>query len=611
MIMGITELENLIKKYRDAYWNGETMVSDAEYDKLIEELRTIDPNNVLLTNIEHGNITGKKITHEKPMLSLDKVYSKEDLMEWIKKVSRTDDEKFFIQPKYDGISCHYDNGIYSTRGNGYIGENITDVCIAICKNICEDNRNKNDFYGEIVIKKSDFKNIYNHIFRPNGNTFKNSRNAVAGILNNDDYMYYATQGAIITLIDYDKYSFEIQAKDAEYSWDVIRGIINNLDYPMDGIVVKIADKEYADSLGFTAHHPNGAMAFKFENASAETALIDIEFGMGKEYLTATAVFNPVNLNGVTISRAYIPMKSTTLPCVMNGDFSFGSTIVVERAGDVIPHIIEVKSKPLSNILIDKCPFCGSPIIINDSNVKCSNDNCRKKKVVKLYNSLMALGIKNVGEKMVDDMCYWMESKGKEISLLNWMRNMVVSNIDAISHMQGYGKVSATNIVNETRMIVNTTVAKFIASLGILNVGIKIGEKLSTLGGLNNVLKVDLNTLKNMEYVGSIMANRIHEYFQKNYNDIWLLSYEFNIVEDVFEDNNDKKTVCFTGAMRLKRSEMSKIAEDKGYKVLDNVKKGLDYLVLADSEDETSSKCVKAKKNGIKIIRENDFLNGNF
>jgi len=609
----INDLVSEIIKYRDAYWNGETLISDAEYDSKIEELRKIDSNHPILHTIEHGKAISmdKQIIHEKPMLSLNKVYNKDDLMEWIKHVSRNEKEIFLIQPKYDGISCHYDKGIYSTRGDGNIGENITNVCVAMCNHQEEDGRKKIDFYGEIVIKKSDFKNIYSKVFRPDGNLFKNSRNAVAGILGNDDYMYYANQGAILTLIDYDKYSFESSVEDFEKNWDVFKGIINTLDYPMDGIVIKIKDKEYAESLGYTAHHPKGAIAFKFENASAETVLLDVEYGMGKENITAIAVFEPIELNGVTISKAVIPMNSKNLPNIYNGDFRKGSKIIVERAGDVIPHIIKIETNSEGELFfIDKCPFCNSEIEIADSAIKCKNDDCRKKLIHKLYDALTILGIKNIGEKNVDVISeYILEKNGLKINLDNWMSCIVKTNycFEALSNIPRFGAKSAQNIINETQKIRETSISKLIAALGIPNVGIKIGNELEKFGNILDIVKLPEDVLANIDGIGTIMAKRLHEIFVKHEDEIIAVASHFKFKNNDINVNKNKETICFTGAMTYSRSQMSKFAIDAGYDVIDSVTKNLNILVVADNADFTSSKCVKALKYGTKVIKEMDFF----
>lgn len=612
-----TEIESEIKRLREAYWNGNCETPDVVYDTLVEQLRSIDPCNALLTTPEHGDGGLAKIEHKVPMLSLQKVYKKDDLMKWIDSVSRSDDEEFLVQPKYDGISCHCQNGIYSTRGDGNFGENITGVCLAMCDTEYGDDCDKTDFYGEIVIRNSDFATFYKNVKRENGETFKTQRNAVAGILNADDYGFYRKQKAVITLVDYGKYSFSMKKSEADAKWDVIRSAINALDYPMDGIVVKIADKDWYEKQGVTSHHPKGAMAFKFENSSASTFLKSIEWGMGKEYITATAVFQSVTLGGVKVSRAFIPMKSRTLPCVMNGDFNYDAILKVERAGDVIPHITEVSYNPAGGtpFSIDKCPFCGGEIEVTESGVRCLNPSCRRKSVHRLYDALVQLGAKDIGEATVSDLCDKLGAKDEEIGLRWWLSHTTtLAGIDDIEKLDGYGMTSATQIVSEMAVVCrNATVAQFIASLGIPNVGIKIGRVIeANYGTVENFAdKADFYGLCKLEGIGDVMANRIVDWLHANGSEMLALAKMFfkfaPPAQPVQKQASSKGTVCFTGKMKFQRSEMQRIARQNGYEPLDSVTKGLDTLVVADDVDLTSSKCVKAQKYGTTIVRESDFL----
>lgn len=610
----IDGLETRIKELRKAYWDGECTTPDAEYDALVEKLRSVEPNNPLLSTPEHGVMKGGKVVHKEPMLSLQKVYNKDDLMKWVESVSRSDDEEFLVQPKYDGISCHYDHGIWSTRGDGNMGENISSVCQRMCDAEKADDTEltqDDDLLGEIVIRKSVFGTTYRNVRRENGETFKNTRNAVAGILNADDFEMYARQNARIAFVDYNKYSFSMKKSEADIKWDIIKGVINSLDYPMDGIVVKIADRDWYDQQGSTSHHPKGAMAFKFENSSARTFLKSVDWGMGKEYITATAVFEPVNLGGVTVTRASIPMKSKTLPCIMDLDFNEEAVVTVERAGDVIPHITKIEKSPHGRAFsIDRCPFCGSPIEVLESGVKCTNPDCEQKKIHRLYEALVVLGVKNVGEATVSELHH--KINGSDPTLYWWM-TVVPHSPYTIAELDGYGISSARMIIDETKKAMHTTVAKFIAALGIPNVGIKIGReieaKFTTVSNFANASTVD--NLQALDGVGDIMAKRIREWVDNNYGDLLKLERLFTFEKPEGSagtgSSNGKKTVCFTGAMRMTRSDMHGMAMKAGYIPVDSVTKSLDILVVADGVDLTSSKCVKAKKYGTEIMREDEFV----
>lgn len=606
-------IEKTIRDLREAYWKGNPLVSDTAYDDIVEELRSIDPNNKLLTEIEHSEENSNSVVHNKPMLSLDKVYKEEALFEWVRANARNENEKFLIQPKYDGISCHLLNGVWSTRGDGYTGQNITKVCRALC-NIESADDNKQDIYGEIVIKKSDFNEHYNrHVRTASGTPFKNSRNAVVGIITTDDMNFYVKQKAVLTLIDYNKNSFELTAKNFESNWSIIKQIIESLDYPMDGIVIKLADKAYSESLGCTAHHPRGQIALKFHNQSAWTELIDIDWGMGKESITATAVFKPIDLGGVTIGRAVIPMYSKTLPCVQNGDFSVGTKLLVERAGDVIPHIVQVETnlekEPLK---ITECPFCHTELVSVDNKVICPSEYCTAKLVQRLYLSLVTLGIKNVGIETIKDVCDVIRYYDA-ISLFSWMKWFENPNFDdmILEKCSGYGVVSVDNLCKEVKKIKDTTYVKFFAALNIPNAGTAIAENIFKKYKFDDLYNITAEQLLEIEGIGNKMANRIVEFFHNNEYEIknTIAYFNFSNKTPVYEFNNAGKSVCFTGAMRKPRKEMFDEAVKRGFNPTDNFTKSVDLLVLADCTNPTSGKCRKAKSYGIKIIRESDFLSG--
>lgn len=622
----VTTLTDIYTISKQCYWNGTAVMEDWVYDILCHFMKAKAPS--VMQVIEHSTETGlplsKKVTHKVPMLSLNKVYSIEDLVAWVTSVARTDDEEFLIQPKYDGVSCFYDSekNQFSTRGDGFVGEDITLAMKTIGKIDHSKETNSFDILGEVLIKKSDFNTLYKNIRNAKGENFKNSRNAIAGILGTDDIDFYANQKAVIHLVDYDLYSFKAKANNFEQSFQIAKQVITNLDYPMDGIVVKLADRAYSKYLGSTAHHPKGQMAFKFQNSNAWTPLKTIEFGMGKGQLTATAVFRPISLGGVTITRAVIPIYSETLPCVKKGDFVQGCELLVERAGDVIPHIIEVQSCPGPKFDIENCPFCGSPIKIVGSSVVCTNDLCHEKLVQRLYLSLVALGIKDVGECTVRDVIDSCKFAEQEINLGGWFNYVLGKDFIRIMSVSiGYNIISAKKIQVVTEKIRTSTIDKFIASLNIPNVGIRIGKELSKLGDLNTVLNASIDTLSRINGIGSIMAERIFDYFNQNRKTILEYSKHFDFSQHqkakhkaddykVTEDGNGR-TVCFTGAMRYRRSEMAKIASKRGFVPVDSVTKNLDILVLADNETDASSKCQKARQYGIDIIREEDFLNSTF
>lgn len=624
----IKELENLICKANKAYWNDNVyFISDVEYDKLIEELKTLDPSNNL---IQHIGGTKGKYRHNPPMLSLNKAYSYDEVIKWANSVSRNQDEMIFIQPKYDGLAGKIENGRLTTRGDGHLGEDITSHknIVAILHLINDVNSPdgiirrytfdkyislievEQPVYGELLIDNATFKEYFEtgKILRADGSKYSNPRNAVAGLFNLKDISNIPA--GIVTFVPYHIQSIGVRLSRLRQTIDFQIQEMRKSDntYPLDGIVFKIHDKKHFQELGNTAHHPKGAIAFKFQNESRETTLIDIEYGMGKESITATAIFSPVSINGTTISKAVVPMQSKNLPCIMNGDFKNGSTIIVEKAGDIIPHITEIFPSEGKIFTISKCPFCNSDIELTESSVKCKNENCRKKKIHKLYEALTILGVKNIGETTVDILSkHIIETQFLEINLYNWMNEFSTpKNYLKMTSISNFGELSSQKVIQETSQIKSTNLTKFIASLCIPNVGLKIGKELSkSYSNISKIISLPISTLSQIDGVGEVMANRLFDYFSSHNPEIIQLSNLF-VFEEIKQPSTKKK-VCFTGTMNFPRSKMSELASQADYEVIDTVTKDLSILVVANNADLSSSKCKKAEKYGVEIIRENDFL----
>ncbi|MBP5458764.1 MAG: hypothetical protein J6Y62_01115, partial [Clostridia bacterium] len=301
------ELERLIQKADEAYWKkADPIMSDSEYDRLVEQLREIDPGNPLVNRVNGQYAPGEKVTHSRPMLSLNKVYDEESLVKWVKSVCPPG-KRLKIQAKYDGITGYLKGGLLVTRGDGKVGVNISDKLPIVRM---EADRG-DDVLGEIVITNSDFKNVFSHVVRDNGEPFKNSRNAVAGIVGRDDVSFYQKQGARLTFIQYGfKDSFEATADDFLEVFRRARAVIESesFDYPVDGMVVKLADEKYAESLGCTDRYPRGAMAFKFKNESAESVVTGFTLTIGKTgALAATAQIEPRDIGGVTVVNVKVPV----------------------------------------------------------------------------------------------------------------------------------------------------------------------------------------------------------------------------------------------------------------------------------------------------------------
>ena len=396
---------------------------------------------------------------------------------------------------------------------------------------------------------------------------------------------------------------------------------------MDGIVIKLADEKYSESLGYTTHHPRGQVAFKFTNQKAISKLIDIEWGMGKQQISAVGIIEPVDISGITIKRVKLqltkPKSSAVETCLIDGSLQIGDTVVIERAGDIIPHIIS--SEPGVNrkrVYIDKCPFCGSDTFINETSVQCGhlNGRCIETEVQELYCSIVTLGFKNVGEAYIRLLVNDPNLKVRYIADLFDLKPEDLK-------LKEYGTRKKEIFFEEIEKAKkNATRDMVLASMNIPNVGKTVAKILVDKFDWNDLIegKISESELEKVEGIGHIIADSIVTYLGKYVN-----AQGFPPIIKVVTDNLlrmtklfsfDKKeekatnsngmTICFTGKMENKRSVMEQIAKDRGFTPIDHVDKTLSILVCADP-NSGSGKLQKAAKYGTKIISEKDFMDGKY
>ena len=598
--MDIKELEEKIKSANHSYWDlNEPIISDFEYDALVEELRKLDPQNDLVNSVESSKIIGEKVIHSKPMLSLDKVYSFEDLKKWIDSKARSFGEIFSIQPKYDGISGKLENGILTTRGDGHEGTNITSRLPLI--DIETNKTDKGYVLGEILIKNSSFKKDFPNYVSKSGRPFKNQRNGVAGLMGCDDVDFYVKQGLKVTLVDYDKTSIDVQYCDFdEENWNRIKSLIEKLDYPMDGIVIKIKDKAYFDALGCTEHHPRGAVAFKFTNKTRISKITGIEITQGKECLSAVANVEPVDFDGVTVSNVKIPMTKPVerdLPCVINGEIAIGDIIEIERSGDVIPNVVSIAPGEHRQIFkLDKCPFCGSELFIESTSVKCSNQNCFEKKLRKLDFSLNAIGFIGIGRTNLRKI---MKKTG--IEDIGQFMDLTMEDIE----QTGVGPGNAENIFTEKERCRGNRPEIVLVALNIPSLGNTVAKNLLKSYSLDRISDgLTYDELIAVPGIGEVTAKDISLYVPLKTEWIKSIISKFNF-EDKKEETGKNGTICFTGKSTRPRYDMESCARLKGFAPVGSITKDLTVLVCADVSSN-SSKAQKARKLGVKIISEEDF-----
>ena len=621
----IDELRELINKADQAYWvNSDPIMEDTEYDALVRELKELNPDDPLVTRLGSSikasavdqSIMPAKVKHDTPLLSLDKVYSIDELMEWVGKVSRSKDEAFVVQPKYDGITCDINHGMLVTRGDGVYGENITDkapIINAIARtsygniNLLLQAKNKRRI-GELVISDINFDLMNKSAVREGIKPYKNQRNAVAGIVGVKDLksLPSATQ---LTFVEYGTTQVVVRASTIRRKWDSIVKKFDEYMIPRDGLVVKLVDEAYAESLGSTAHHPRGQIAFKFANVRKRSKLVDIEWTVGKEAVVPTAVIEPVDIGGITICKATLHNAKN----IIDNHIAIGDEVIIERSGDVIPWISSVMHNESNNVSIpDKCPICGTKLDYDGTQLSCPNNQCVGKIVVKLDYGLKVLGVLGIGEatiaKAVTDLAVsnigdWFDAivyRGREM-----LHGPTTKHLEE----KGFGKaVSAVMLETAMKTLYSPTeVHKVLASLAIPDIGVNVAEKIMReFPNIDEIIEDDFiaRELQNIPGIGPSRAARIQQFMNENRS--WVKHYVKRFDRLVYPTKDEKRTICFTGTMPQPREQLHELARSIGWQPVDAVTQTLDTLVIPE-EIHNSSKVVKAMKYGVNLITYDAFM----
>lgn len=597
--MSLQELVQLIEYHNQRYWKlGEPEISDDDYDRLMVELRSRDPNHPLLhwVGTQRTASAGGKVKLAKPMLSLDKAYSLEEVVEWAQKYIRSKDELLLAQPKYDGISANFDGTILATRGDGEIGEDISDKLPLIELEAPNYTGQLNrPARGEIVIRKDDFANLYSHIYKKGGGVYKNSRNAVAGIMGLKDISDMIRQHAKLTLADYSLVSFKIKFSELSGRFAEIIETVEALPYPTDGVVFKLADTAYSESLGATSHHPRGQIAFKFSGIRRKTKLLAVEWSFGKNALTPVAELEPVEIGGVTIKRATLHNAQN----IIDMDIQIHDEVTVERAGDVIPYIVSREpGEERINAMITNCPGCGSTLVRRGPELCCVNPECFETNLQKLTAAVKNFGIEQLGEPTIRKMMLSLGVK-KLSDIFKLTQNQLLK-------LDNFAEKSAANLYREIDTAKHVADYQFLAALNIPNIGLDIAKILLKHFKLEELSSLSEDELLNVPGIGEKRAKAIVEILHSEAQEINDLLATVEVSKTAQNSSTTRPTICFTGKMPEKRSFYENLAAEHGYEAVDSVSQSLSLLVTADISSN-SSKTGKAKKLGIPIVELQDFL----
>ena len=667
----LDDLSEQIKQHNKAYHLEDApTISDAEYDQLFLRLQKIEeqfpdlikessPTQTIGATIQDKFIKHK---HRQPMLSLSNCFSEDEMVDFVDRIKRFLSIKYFpkifCEPKIDGVSFSvtYANGKLltgATRGDGYIGENITQN-IKTIHNLPHTIDNSNDFLeirGEIFIDKKDFETLNIEQEKKGKPKFANPRNSAAGSLRQLDASVTANRPLkyFVYAIGYSSETFANSQEELLYKlkklgfqvnpdctlanninemlafYDTQMRIRDRLPNEIDGIVYKVNDFALQERLGYIARSPRFAIAHKFPAVIAETKLLNITVQVGRTgALTPVAQLEPINVGGAQISRATLHNFQE----IERLDIRVGDTVLLHRAGDVIPKVTEVNlnkrpenTKPFS--IPSHCPSCGSNLHIDpiDVIIRCDNGlNCPKQvsESIKHFVSKNALNIDGMGAKQVEffiekDMIH----NPADIFKLEGLNS---NSLQKIENMPGWGKKSAENLFNNIKQAKKTTLPKFIYALGIRHIGESNAKVLAKQFGtaqecIDSMIKLEhgdeqiFSNLENLDGIGHKILIDIKNFFEckQNINTVRELLGILDI--EAFADETKTsvlsgQNIVFTGSLSsLSRSEAKTQAEQLGAKVVSAVSNNTNLVVAGE---KAGSKLRKAEELKIKIISEEDW-----
>ena len=648
------------KKHNKFYYeNSSPLISDKEYDKLKKEILDLEKKYTFLkNNFSPSQTVGfkpsknfLKFKHRQKMLSLSNAFKEEDLINFEKKIFNFLNKKVYleysVEPKIDGISASltYKNGVLVygvSRGDGREGEIITDNLKTI-KDIPHKVENSNfpkdiEIRGEVFINKNDFEKIKG--------TFANPRNAASGSLrqkNSAETSKIPLNFIAYTFGYFEDNKFKLQSdflndlkiwgfKTSKYNKIVkdISGLVSlhnkfekerfQLEYDVDGLVYKVNNLQLQKRLGFTSNAPRWAIAHKFSADYTYSEILNIDIQVGRTgALTPVAKVKAVNIGGVVVSNATLHNEDE----ILRKDIRIGDTVKIERAGDVIPHVIEVDFKKRKNsskkfIFPTKCPSCGSKTEKDFNKItkkydavrRCGSEGFECEKIaiekIKHFISKEALNIDGLGKKVVEK--FW------DLKLIKSPEDIFKLDYDKISNLDGWGKKSISNLKYSIEKANEVTLDRFIFSIGIRHIGIEnaklIADHSKTIENFLDIInKKNINQLLNIDGIGETQIQSIEKFIKNraNINNINKLQKVLSIqkLEINKKGKLKDKTFMFTGKLiDISRAEAKSLVEKNSGSIVSTVNKKLNFLIIG--EKPTNKKVELAKKIGVKIINQQEW-----
>lgn len=652
----IEELRKKTEYYATKYYDEDKPeISDFEYDMLMVELRNLEKeypeykSKDSLTQKVGGHVKEgfKKVTHEVPLQSLQDVFSFEEVEEFDERIQKQAEENgiekvnYVVETKIDGLSAalEYKQGKFvrgATRGNGLIGEDVTENLKTV-KTIPMELTDKIDITvrGEVFISKKDFEEMNQEREENEQELFANARNAAAGSLRQLDSKITAKRPLDIYIFNVQKIEgktfnshFEeleylsklgfnvnpvkIPCKNIEEAEKAIEKIgedRENLTFGIDGAVVKVDDLRFREILGSTIKVPRWAVAYKYPPEKKETILKDIICQVGRTgVITPMAILEPVKVAGSTISKTTLHNEDF----IKEKDLKIGDTVVIQKAGDVIPEIVEVvkgkrTGKEKEFEMPKACPVCGALAVREEGEaaIRCTGIECPAKLFRNLVHfvSREAMDISGLGENIIQQLL--------DKNLIKNIANIYELKFEDIASLKKNGTKFAQNLVDAIERSKQNDLSKLITALGIRHVGVKASKMLAKkYKTMDNLMKATFEELSMIDDIGPIVANSIVEFFSEEQtidliDKLKSAGVNMKSLEEESEDNRfEGKTFVLTGSLEeFTRKEASELIEKFGGKTSGTVSKKTSYVLAGE---EAGSKLTKAQNLGVTIITETEF-----
>ncbi len=605
MMQSVENLVEVLKKHNEAYRSGTPLVSDHEYDDLVEQLRLVAPDHPFLASVEPEVLKGKiEVKHPDPMLSIEKAYNKEVLERFLTRVKKEADQinakevSFKVTPKLDGLAARDDGKIFATRGNGEVGYEISGV---FQKGVIPVG-GRGLGIGEIVIVKSYFDE---HL----SDKFEHPRNMVVGIVSSDtvnDFARKAIQDKAVRFVPYVMLdSWEGEGSELLKNIEKITtDLAGKTDYPQDGMVASAVDETLRAHMGATAHHYRWQVAVKEKGETACTVVEDIKWQVGRTgNVTPVMEVKPVSLSGATIRR----VTAHNAGNIKQKRIGINSEIEVIRSGEVIPKLEKVVKKSLEISIPEKCPSCSQQLEWNKDFLQCKNSSCPDQTTQKIYHWFKTLGNADwFGIKTVEKL---VETGFDSLEKIYSMKEKDFINM-------GFGPVQSKNLSDAIDISKNKEVEdwRFLAAFGVSDLGKGDSRKLLMNVELDKLTEIKAEDIIKIHGFGEITSRSIEDGITEIKDTInHMLSLGFNLEKTPIKSESSDldtpvagKGIVFTGKMlQGSREEMQDSARKLGAKVQTAVSSKTDYLVCGEKVGE--KKIEKAKGLNVQIISEDQYL----